>query len=111
MLLLRLEDFNVEDMTLGPGSVEELGLDGDRDVVLPAGAGGLHAGLTQVRGQAGGRGVDWTSTSPALHEGSEAGPDYGLEVLPEPPGVGGEAAGGDPEVRSALPSSAGHYFV
>ena len=37
LLLLRLEDFNVEDVVaLRPGT-EELGLDSDGDVVLPAG--------------------------------------------------------------------------
>ena len=104
MLLLRLEDFNVEDVvTLRPGW-EELWLDSDGDVVLPAGGRGLHsAGLGQVSGQAGGSpSTPSTPTAaPALHQRSQTGPHHGLQVFPQAP-----------QVRSALPAStAGHFTL
>ena len=110
LLLLRLEDFNVEDVTLGTGGRQQLRLDGDGDVVLPAGSRGLEAALAQVRGQTGRRAAraSTTPTAAALHEWSEAGPDHGLEVLPQPPRVGAEVPGRDPQVRPILPSSTGH---
>ena len=79
---------------------EELGLDGDGDVLLPAGGRGLHApglAVAQVGGQAGG---DTGAGAWCLHQRSQAGPHHLMEVLPQ-----------SSEVRSALPASTARHFM